>query len=113
MIRIHDVLAAQGFTGFSVNGSMISCYFGGHIFRISQGEHSGVDISYVTSAYDNAVHHNDDIPVTRLSTMTFWQYLWDLGRILNRSLESITTPKRRGLGRAPRRGCASRTLVPA
>ena len=27
--------------------------------------------------------------------------------------ESITTPKRRGLRRAPRRGCALRTLAPA
>ena len=28
-------------------------------------------------------------------------------------LKSITTPKRRGLRRAPRRGCALRTLAPA
>jgi len=88
MQGVRTVLGTQGFTGITISPTAITGYFGGHVFTLSQdAETGGLATAYVTSAYDNAVHHTGDIPVAHFKTMTFWEYLWDLGRILNRSLE--------------------------
>lgn len=88
MQGVKTVLETQGFTGITISPPVITGYFGSHVFTIRQdAETGGLSTNYVTSAYDNAVHHYGDIPVAHFKTMTFWEYLWDLGRILNRSLE--------------------------